>query len=74
MFDSGDQARLHIRVRGRVQAVGFRAHVEDSARRLGIQGWVRNVGYDLVEAVALRRTAGLKTSAARTCAVLTEPR
>lgn len=52
MFDSGDQARLHIRVRGRVQAVGFRAHVEDSARRLGIQGWVRNVGYDLVEAVA----------------------
>ena len=47
-----DVTRLHIRVRGRVQGVGFRAHVEDNARRLGALGWVRNVGYDVVEAVA----------------------
>ena len=45
-------ARLHIRVKGRVQGVGFRAHVEYSARQLGVTGWVRNVGYDTVEAVA----------------------
>ena len=45
--------RAHIWVRGRVQNVGFRAHVEYSARQIGgLTGWVRNVGYDTVEAVA----------------------
>ncbi len=45
--------RVHIWVKGRVQGVGFRAHVEYSARQLGgLTGWVRNVGYDTVESVA----------------------
>jgi len=44
--------RAHIRVKGRVQAVGFRAHVEYEALQLGVSGWVRNVGRDTVEAVA----------------------
>jgi acylphosphatase len=45
--------RAHIWVKGRVQGVGFRAHVEYSARQVGgLTGWVRNVGYDTVEAVA----------------------
>lgn len=45
--------RAHVWVKGRVQGVGFRAHVEYSARQIGgITGWVRNVGYDMVEAVA----------------------
>ncbi len=45
--------RVHIWVKGRVQGVGFRAHVEYYARQIGgIAGWVRNVGYDTVEAVA----------------------
>ncbi len=45
--------RAHIWVKGRVQGVGFRAHVEYSARQLGgLTGWVRNVGYDTVESVA----------------------
>lgn len=45
--------RVHIWVKGRVQGVGFRAHVEYSAKQIGgITGWVRNVGYDTVEAVA----------------------
>ena len=45
--------RAHIRVKGRVQGVGFRAHVEYIARQIGdLTGWVRNVGYDTVEAVA----------------------
>jgi acylphosphatase len=36
-----------------VQGVGFRAHVEYNARLIGgLTGWVRNVGYDEVEAVA----------------------
>jgi acylphosphatase len=48
-----NQTRAHIWVKGRVQAVGFRAHVEYSARQIsGLTGWVRNVGYDTVEAVA----------------------
>ena len=44
--------RVHIWVKGRVQGVGFRAHVEYEARRIGVTGWVRNIGYDTVEAVA----------------------
>ena len=35
-----------------MQNVGFRAHVEFVARQTGVTGWVRNVGYDTVEAVA----------------------
>ncbi len=47
-----EAARAHIWVRGRVQGVGFRAYVEYSARQIGgLTGWVRNVGYDTVEAV-----------------------
>ena len=46
-------SRAHIRVKGRVQGVGFRAHVEYHARKVGgLTGWVRNVGDDIVEAVA----------------------
>lgn len=45
--------RAHIWVVGRVQGVGFRAYVEYSARQIGgLTGWVRNVGYDTVEAMA----------------------
>ena len=46
------QVRAHVWVQGRVQGVGFRAHVEYAARQVGVTGWVRNVGYDTVEAVA----------------------
>ena len=47
------RVRAHIWVHGRVQGVGFRAHVEYSARQIGgLTGWVRNVGYQEVEAVA----------------------
>ena len=44
--------RVHIWVKGRVQGVGFRAHVEYFAAGIGVSGWVRNVGWDTVEAVA----------------------
>ena len=51
-FSTSEIVRAHIWVRGRVQGVGFRAHVEYSARQIeGLTGWVRNVGYDTVEAV-----------------------
>lgn len=44
--------RAHVWVKGRVQGVGFRAHVEYYARQIGVTGWVRNVGWNTVEAVA----------------------
>jgi acylphosphatase len=51
--DPNEIVRVHIWVKGRVQGVGFRAHVEYHARQIrGLTGWVRNVGYDTVEAVA----------------------
>lgn len=44
--------RAHIWVKGRVQNVGFRAHVEFHALQIGVLGWVRNVDKDGVETVA----------------------
>jgi acylphosphatase len=54
MSENEDQkVRAHVWVKGRVQGVGFRAHVEYSARQIGgLVGWVRNVGYDSVEVIA----------------------
>ncbi|HTP00502.1 MAG TPA: acylphosphatase [Anaerolineales bacterium] len=51
MAHSGNIQRVHVWVKGRVQGVGFRAHVQYSARQIGVTGWVRNVDYDTVEAV-----------------------
>ncbi len=47
--------RVHIWVKGRVQGVGFRAHVEYHALQIGVGGWVRNIGWDTVETVAEAR-------------------
>ncbi len=44
--------RIHIWVTGRVQGVGFRAFVLTTGTSLGLSGWVHNVGYNQVEAVA----------------------
>jgi acylphosphatase len=52
MEDKQELVRVHVWVRGRVQAVGFRAFVQQNALQIGVTGWVRNVGYDTVEAVA----------------------
>ena len=49
---SDENVRVHVQVQGIVQNVGFRAFVEYNAVQLGLTGWVRNVGYDTVEAVA----------------------
>jgi len=41
----------HVVARGRVQGVGYRAFVEDTALRFGLEGWVRNRHDGSVEAV-----------------------
>jgi acylphosphatase len=52
MTGQDETVRVHVWVQGRVQAVGFRAFVQQNALQLGVTGWVRNVGYDTVEALA----------------------
>src|SRR4051812_47512266 len=41
----------HVVFRGRVQGVGFRAHVDDVAARTLVRGWARNRRDGTVEAV-----------------------
>ena len=52
MTGQDETVRVHVWVQGRVQAVGFRAFVQQNALQIGVTGWVRNVDYDRVEAVA----------------------
>jgi len=40
--------------------VGFRAFVEQTGMMLGLTGWVRNLGYEQVEAVAEGSRAALE--------------
>jgi acylphosphatase len=41
----------HLRIRGRVQGVGFRMYLQREAQRHGVAGWVRNRVDGSVEAV-----------------------
>src|SRR5947207_15969808 len=46
-----ESARVHVRLTGRVQGVGFRYATADEARRRSLSGWVRNLDSGGVEAV-----------------------
>ena len=46
------QARVHLRVHGRVQGVFFRASTQREAQRLSLSGWVRNCADGGVEVIA----------------------
>jgi acylphosphatase len=47
-----DRARLHAKVDGSVQGVGFRMFVLENAQTLGLSGWVRNTYDGRVEVLA----------------------
>lgn len=47
-----DNVRMHVRVRGNVQGVGYRAFARRYARLLGVAGYARNVSDGSVEVVA----------------------
>lgn len=52
MVETVENQRLHASVYGRVQGVGFRYFVVESANRLDIKGWARNRFDGSVEVVA----------------------
>jgi acylphosphatase len=45
------RVRIHVRARGRVQGVFFRAEARTRAEWLGVSGWIRNAEDGSVEAV-----------------------
>lgn len=46
-----DRVRAHVFVSGKVQGVYYRATTRDTARDVGVDGWVRNLDDGRVEAV-----------------------
>ena len=49
---TGERRAVQVRVRGRVQQVGFRWFVARAARGLAVSGWVRNTDDGAVEVAA----------------------
>ncbi|MFH0828016.1 MAG: acylphosphatase [Candidatus Omnitrophota bacterium] len=52
--------QAHVYYSGRVQGVGFRYKAVDLAERLGITGWVKNLGDGRVEIIAEAEEAALR--------------
>jgi acylphosphatase len=47
-----EKARAHLIISGRVQGVCFRMLAEETAKKIGITGWVRNTDRGTVEVIA----------------------
>lgn len=50
---------LHLVIHGRVQGMGYRAWAIDTARQLGLTGWVRNNDDSTVEMVVCGTSAAV---------------
>jgi len=60
MGEPAQQARVRLRISGRVQGVGFRFSALDEARGLQLTGWIRNTVDGTVELVAEGETQRLR--------------
>jgi acylphosphatase len=60
MSASGENARVRLKIEGRVQGVFFRATAVREATRRGLTGWVRNCPDGSVELVAEGKKADLE--------------
>ena len=60
-MNPSNQQRLRARVYGRVQGVGFRYYVLNTAVELGLVGWARNRRDESVEVIAEGDLEVLKT-------------
>ena len=65
MRQSANLVRKHIVVTGLVQGVGFRYFTVTQARRLGVQGWVRNCRDGSVELEAISHWPAMVRSESR---------
>ena len=63
MADENDITSLRFRIEGFVQAVGYRNFVIEEARRLGLDGWIRNRSDGTVEALASGETKKIEALA-----------
>jgi acylphosphatase len=64
---AGDRRSVTVRIEGRVQGVCYRAWTEQTARSLGLDGTVRNMGDGSVEAT-FSGPAGMVADMLRRCA------
>jgi acylphosphatase len=61
---SDDLTTLRLRIEGSVQGVGYRFFARDEARRLGLDGWIRNRNDGSVEALVSGPTSAVEAFAA----------
>ena len=52
MIQTPAAMRMNVRIKGRVQGVGYRFFVNQAARKMNLTGWVRNLPDGDVEAEA----------------------
>jgi acylphosphatase len=60
MSSEADITTLRLRIEGFVQAVGYRYFAMGEARKLGIDGWIRNRSDGTVEALASGKTKAVE--------------